>query len=96
MKNNDKRKPFSMIGFVVSDRMNKTRVVVVEKTLKHTRYDKPVKKKIRYKAHDEQNQSHTGDKVEIVIARPVSREKRWRISAIIEKSKTNLDKGEAA
>ena len=96
MENNNKRKPFSMTGFVASDRMNKTRIVIVEKTLKHTRYDKAVKKKIRYKAHDEQNQSHIGDKVEIVITRPVSREKRWRISAILEKAKTNLDKGEAA
>ena len=70
MENNNKRKPFSMTGFVASDRMNKTRIVIVEKTLKHTRYDKAVKKKIRYKAHDEQNQSHIGDKVEIVITRP--------------------------
>jgi small subunit ribosomal protein S17 len=85
-----------MIGFVASDKMDKTRVVIVEKVLKHTKYAKPVKKKIRYKVHDEQNQSHLGDKVEIVIARPMSREKRWRISGIVEKAKTDLDKGEAA
>ena len=85
-----------MIGFVVSDRMDKTRVVVVEKRLKHTTYGKPVKKVIKYKAHDEHNASHTGDKVEIVITRPVSREKRWRIAGIIEKAAAGADKAGAA
>ncbi len=85
-----------MVGFVASDKMDKTRVVVVEKVLKHTKYAKPVKKKIKYKVHDEQNQSHIGDRVEIVISRPMSKEKRWRISNILGKVGKNLDKVEAA
>ncbi len=85
-----------MIGIVVSDRMNKTRVVIVEKMLKHTKYDKPVKRRIRYKAHDEQNQSHSGDRVEIVITKPMSRGKRWRISRIIEKALADIGSVEVA
>ncbi len=96
MQSNNKHRPFSMVGFVTSDKMDKTRVVVVEKVLKHSKYDKPVKRKIKYKAHDEENQSHVGDKVEIVISRPMSREKRWRISNILGKAEKPLDKVEAA
>lgn len=92
MQSNDKKKPFSMLGVVASDKMDKTRVVIVEKKLRHTSYDKPVKRRIRYKAHDEQNQSHTGDRVEIVISRPVSREKRWRIARIIGNNPADLGK----
>lgn len=96
MQSDTTKKPFSMTGVVVSDRMNKTRVVVIEKVLRHSRYAKAVKKKIRYKAHDEQNQSHLGDKVEIVLARPMSRDKRWRIASIVAKAETDLTKEGAA
>ncbi len=96
MQSNTKQKPFSMTGVVVSDKMDKTRVVVIEKVLRHTTYAKAVKKKIRYKAHDEQNQSHQGDRVEIVLSKPQSREKRWRVASIIEKAATNLAQGGAA
>ncbi len=72
-----------MIGIVDSDRMDKTRVIIVEKRLRHPKYDKPVKRKVRYKAHDENNKSHKGDTVEIVLCGPLSRDKRWRISRII-------------
>jgi small subunit ribosomal protein S17 len=97
MQNNKKQRSFSMIGIVTSDRMNKTRVIVVEKRLEHTKYKKPVKRRVKYKAHDERNESHRGDKVEIIITRPMSREKRWRVSRIIEKAPVNISgSGEAA
>jgi len=90
----NKHKPFSMIGIVASDKMDKTRVVVVEKMLKHPKYRKLVMRKRKYKAHDENNQTHAGDKVEIVLSRPMSREKRWLITKIIEKAQVNFGKGE--
>ncbi len=96
MQNNNKQRSFSMTGVVASDTMDKTRVIVVEKRLRNPKYRKPVKKRIKYKAHDERNESRRGDKVEIVITRPISREKRWRISRIIEKAPVGLDRGEAA
>ncbi len=92
----NRKQPFSMIGIVANNKMDKTRVVVVEKRLRHTKYNKPVKRTIRYKAHDEQNQSQKGDIVEIVFSRPISREKRWRISKIIKKAPVAVGKGETA
>ena len=96
MPDNNKQQSFSMIGIVDSDRMDKTRVIVVEKRLRHPKYSKPVKRKVRYKAHDEQNQSHRGDKVEIVLSRPMSRGKRWRISKIIHESPVNAGNKEVS
>ncbi len=66
-------------GIVVSDKMNKTRVVAVERLKKHPRYGKYFKVTMRYKAHDEKNEYKTGDKVVIQESRPLSREKRWII-----------------
>ncbi|MEK7629789.1 MAG: 30S ribosomal protein S17 [Patescibacteria group bacterium] len=66
-------------GLVVSDKMNKTRVVLVERLKKHERYLKYYKISQRFKAHDEKNEYKTGDKVIIEETRPISKEKRWRI-----------------
>ncbi|MFA4880923.1 MAG: 30S ribosomal protein S17 [Candidatus Doudnabacteria bacterium] len=66
-------------GIVVSDKMDKTRVVVVVRTKTHPKYFKRYKVARRYKAHDEKNEYHTGDKVLIEECRPLSREKRWRV-----------------
>ncbi len=66
-------------GTVVSDKMLKTRVVAVERLKKHRRYGKYYKVTARYKAHDEKNEYKTGDKVVIQEARPMSKEKRWKI-----------------
>ena len=66
-------------GTVVSDKMNKTRVVAVERLKKHPRYGKYFKVTRRFKAHDEKNEYKTGDKVVIEESRPLSREKRWVI-----------------
>lgn len=66
-------------GKVVSDKMNKTRVVEVERLKKHPRYEKYYKVSKRFKAHDENNEYHIGDEVIIEETRPLSKEKRWKI-----------------
>lgn len=67
-------------GIVVSDKMDKTRVVKVERLVKHPIYGKMVKKFSRFKAHDEKNETKVGDKVQIIETRPLSKDKRWRIA----------------
>jgi len=71
------------IGRVVSNRMDKTVVVVVETTKHHPLYRKTIKKAVRYKADDAKNECGEGDVVRIVETRPLSKEKRWRVSEII-------------
>jgi small subunit ribosomal protein S17 len=75
-------------GVVISDRMHKTVVVFVERTVMHPKYKRYLKRRTRVKAHDEDNQSHVGDRVLIVECRPLSRDKRWRVSKILERAKT--------
>ena len=75
------------IGVVVSDRMNKTVVVRVERIMKHAKYKKRVKARAKYKAHDERNQCRIGDRVRIVETRPLSRDKRWAVRAVLERGK---------
>ncbi|MCX7857382.1 MAG: 30S ribosomal protein S17 [Deltaproteobacteria bacterium] len=74
-----------MVGTVISNKMQKTVVVEVEKLLKHPKYKKYLKRKKRYKAHDEKNECQIGDKVLIVESRPISKEKRWIVKQIIER-----------
>ncbi|MGE0824255.1 MAG: 30S ribosomal protein S17 [Candidatus Binatia bacterium] len=71
-------------GVVVSDKMDKTVVVQVERLVRHPIYKKYIRQRARYKAHDPQNQYHTGDYVEIVETRPLSRDKRWMVRSIIK------------
>jgi len=73
-------------GVVVSDKMDKTRVVVVSWNTTHSRYKKVLRRSTRFHAHDEKNESHTGDRVQIVETRPMSKLKRWRIAQVLEKS----------
>lgn len=73
-------------GVVVSDKMDKTIVVQVLRRYKHPRYRKYVSERLRYKAHDEKNEAKVGDVVRIVSCRPLSREKRWALQAILEKA----------
>ena len=75
-----------LVGVVVSDKMNKTRVVQVERRFSHLKYGKFLTARKRYKAHDELNQFKTGDRVVIVEHRPISREKRWTIVKLVEKA----------
>ena len=74
-------------GRVVSNKMNKTVVVAVETTKRHPRYMKIVKKITNYKAHDENNACKVGDLVKLIETRPLSKEKRWRITEVVAKSK---------
>lgn len=74
-------------GVVVSDKMEKTIVVAVQDNIKHPLYKKVIKRTVKFKAHDEKNECTTGDKVEIMETRPLSKEKRWRLVEIIEKAK---------
>ena len=73
------------VGVVMSDRMNKTVVVRVERFVLHQRYKKYTRLWSTYKAHDEQNEYRSGDTVEIIETRPLSKEKRWRVSRLIER-----------
>jgi small subunit ribosomal protein S17 len=75
----------SLVGRVTSDKMDKTVVVIVERTVRHPLYGKVLKRVKKYKAHDEQNECHIGDQVRIVESRPLSREKRWRVVEIVER-----------
>ena len=74
-------------GIVVSNKMDKTIVVRAERLVKHPVFHKYVRKHVKYKAHDEKNQSQVGDTVLIIESRPLSREKRWRMLQILEKAK---------
>jgi len=76
----------SLIGMVKSDKMDKTRVVIVERRTPHSKYGKYVNHRTSYKVHDENNETKTGDRLEIVECRPISRDKRWRLAKLIERS----------
>jgi small subunit ribosomal protein S17 len=71
---------------VVSDKMNKTRVVQVRWTAKHAKYEKTIRRAAKYKAHDEKNASKVGDHVKIMETRPLSKDKRWVITEIVKTS----------
>jgi small subunit ribosomal protein S17 len=74
-------------GIVTSDKMNKTITISVERRVKHPIYGKFVKSTKKFKAHDETNESKTGDVVRIMETRPLSKTKRWRLVEIIERAK---------
>ena len=76
----------TMIGTVVSDKMDKTIVVAVETSVAHPIYNKTVKRTYKLKAHDENNECKVGDKVEVMETRPLSKDKRWRLVKIVEKA----------
>ncbi|MDD4600530.1 30S ribosomal protein S17 [bioreactor metagenome] len=75
------------VGKVVSDKMEKTVVVAVERLVRHSLYNKSVKNTVKFKAHDEKNECHIGDTVEIMETRPLSKDKRWRVVEILERAK---------
>ena len=75
-----------LVGVVTSDKMQKTRVVTVERRLSHAKYGKLLTSRKKYKAHDEKNEYKLGDRVLIVEARPLSRDKRWRVEKLIERA----------
>jgi len=75
------------VGKVVSDKMDKTVVVIVEDRVAHPLYGKIVKRTYRLKAHDEMNECGVGDRVKVMETRPLSKDKRWRVVEIVEKAK---------
>jgi len=75
------------IGIVISDKMDKTIVVNVERQFKHPLYKKIVRRHKKFKAHDEKNECKIGDTVEIIEHRPISKNKKWALNRIIERSK---------
>lgn len=84
MERNERK---TRIGKVVSDKMDKTVVVAVVDLEQHPLYKKAVKKTVKFKAHDENNESHIGDTVQIMETRPLSKEKCWRVVEILERAK---------
>lgn len=75
------------VGRVVSDKMDKTRVVAVEGFIKHPLYKKRIKRTKKMKVHDENNETRQGDTVRIMETRPISKDKRWRLVNVVEKAK---------
>jgi small subunit ribosomal protein S17 len=75
------------VGVVVSDKMDKTIVVAIEDNVAHPLYNKIIKRTVKLKAHDENNECHKGDKVEVMETRPLSKDKRWRLVKVLETAK---------
>lgn len=84
MKNRGMKR--QLVGMVVSSKMDKTVVVQAERLVKHQLYNKYIRKRTKFAAHDENNSCRDGDKVLITECRPLSKLKRWRVSEIIEKA----------
>ena len=76
-----------LVGIVTSDKMDKTIVVEVATTKRHQLYGKVVRRVKKYKAHDETNDCHVGDRVQIIESKPMSRHKRWAVVSILERAK---------
>lgn len=74
------------VGTVISNKMDKTVVVAVMRSYRHPLYGKTIRRTKKYMAHDEHNTCQVGDRVEIVETRPLSRHKRWRVRAILERA----------
>ena len=77
----------TVVGRVVSDKMDKTVVVAIQDSVKHLIYNKVIKRTVKRKAHDENNECRVGDRFRIMETRPLSKDKRWRLVEIIEKAK---------
>jgi len=77
----------SLVGTVVSAKMDKTAVVEVERSARHPLYEKVMRLRKKYKVHDEENTCRAGDTVRIVESRPLSRQKNWRVEEVVERSK---------
>ncbi len=84
MKNRGMKR--QLVGIVVSDKMDKTVVVQVERLVKHKLYHKFIRRRSKFSAHDESNACRIGDKVLLTESRPLSKSKRWRVSQIVEKA----------
>ena len=76
-----------LVGTVTSDKMQKTVVVIVTHRVRSTQYKKYMTKRVKYKAHDEKNEYHVGDRVLITESRPLSKDKRWRVVEIVDRAR---------
>jgi len=76
----------TVVGTVVSDKMDKTVVVEIARLVRHEAYDKRVRRKTRVKAHDEENTCHVGDTVRVMETRPLSKDKRWRVLEVLQRA----------
>ena len=83
----DRRARKTRMGLVVSDKMQKTVVVVVERRVPHPAYGKMMTRTKKFKAHDEENSAKVGDRVRIMETRPLSKDKRWRVVEIVERAR---------
>lgn len=83
----ERNKRKTRIGRVTSDKMDKTAVVQVERTTRHPLYGKIIRVSDKYKVHDPENDCNIGDKVRIMETRPISKDKRWRLVEVVEKTK---------
>jgi small subunit ribosomal protein S17 len=83
----ERKRRKSLRGRVVSDKMQKSVVVTIERLVKHPLYGKRIKRTSRYTAHDETNDCKEGDLVEIMETRPLSKTKRWRVTRVIERAR---------
>ena len=83
---NERGKRRQLVGTVVSDKMEKTVTVQVERLVKHRLYHKYIRRRATFAAHDEQNACRVGDKVLITESRPLSKTKKWRVSKVVEKA----------
>ena len=83
------------VGVVTSDKMNKTRRVEIPRLVKHPRYGKYIRRRTICHVHDEQNESHIGDTVEIMESRPISKTKFWRLVRVVSKVQRGLPRSEA-
>lgn len=86
MRGRSEHKP-TREGFVVSDRMDKTVVVEVERTTRHPLYGKVLRRSTKFKAHDEKNECRAGDQVRIMECRPLSKDKSWRVVEILRRAR---------
>jgi small subunit ribosomal protein S17 len=82
----ERGQPKSRVGVVTSNKMQKTVVVEVLRRVRHAKYGKFLTRRMKYKAHDENNACNVGDTVRIVETRPMSKEKRWRVAETLEKA----------
>lgn len=83
----ERRNRRTRVGTVVSDKMDKTVVVSVERVIRHPLYGKMMRQTVKFKAHDENNECSIGDRVRIMETRPLSKDKRWRVMEIVEKAR---------
>jgi small subunit ribosomal protein S17 len=74
-------------GVVISDKMDKTVLIRIDRQVRHALYDKTVKRSSKLAAHDETNDAHVGDTVRVMETRPLSKSKRWRVVEIVERAK---------